>query len=197
MPNTKPLGTTVLAVHCDAEHRFSKQATLSITMMQGLGVKGDAHYGATVQHRSRVKVDPTQPNLRQVHLISADLFDHLNGLGHTLKPGELGENITLASAPGLGWRELIDLPVKTRLIFEDANGTTCGELELTGLRNPCIQIEDFQKNLLPAMLDRDPDGQLVRKTGVMSIVLQGGEVRVDTQVRVVLPEPPHQRMERI
>ncbi len=193
----RPHQTTVLAVHSDGEHRFSKNTVASITLLPGLGVVGDAHYGKTVQHRSRVKADPTQPNLRQVHLISADLFTHLAELGFDLQPGQLGENITLAAAEGLGWRELIDLPRGTRLVLEDENGTVCADLELTGLRNPCVQIDSFQKGLLAAMLGRDEDGKLVRKTGVMSIVRQGGTVKAGAIVRVVLPPEPHIAMERV
>ena len=114
MPPT-PAETTVLAVHRDGTHRFSKQAVAQITLLPGLGVEGDAHCGRTVQHRSRVKANPHQPNLRQVHLITASLFEHVAALGFSVAPGPLVENITLASAPGLQWDELIALPVGTRL----------------------------------------------------------------------------------
>ena len=124
------LTTTVAAVHRDAEHRFSKQRVASIELQAGIGVVGDAHWGRTVQHRSRVRVDASQPNLRQVHLISESLFAHLQDLGFEIAPGELGENITLATADGLDWRELISLPVGTLLHFE--RGPL---LQLTGLRN--------------------------------------------------------------
>ena len=202
MPNhpsqtTETLETEVLSVHCDGEHKFSKITVESIELVPGFGVMDDAHFGTTVQHRSRVKADPTQPNLRQVHLISADLFTHLADLGFSLQAGQLGENITLAAAQGLGWRELIELPRGTRLVLIDEAGAVCGDLELTGLRNPCIQIDDFQKGLLAAMLDRNESGKLVRKTGVMSIVHQGGTVTAGTTVRVVLPPAPHISMERI
>jgi MOSC domain-containing protein YiiM len=189
---TAPFTTTVLAVHRDAEHRFSKQRMPAIKLEAGLGVVGDAHWGRKVQHRSRVKADPGQPNLRQVHLISAALFDHLRDLDHTIAPGELGENITLADADGLGWRELIGLPVGTQLHF--AQGPV---LQLTGLRNPCVQIESHQRGLLAAMRGRDAQGLPVRKAGVMSVVLTGGDVRAGDAVTVELPPPPHIAMERV
>ena len=137
MPSTSPLHTTVLAVHRDDTHRFSKPAVAQITLLPGLGVEGDAHCGRTVQHRSRVKANPHQPNLRQVHLITASLFEHVAALGFSVAPGQLGENITLASAPGLQWDELIALPMGTRLQFTTPDAhTPPAEVELTGLRNP-------------------------------------------------------------
>ena len=184
--------TTVQAVHRDSEHRFSKQQVDQIVLQPGLGVVGDAHFGTTVQHRSRVKANPNQPNLRQVHLISADLFAHVASLGFAVQAGQLGENITLAAAPGLGWLDLISLPVDTQLHF--AQGPV---LQLTGLRNPCVQIDDFQKGLFAAMLDKTADGQLVRKTGVMAIVLQGGTVQAGDTVTVQLPPTPHRAMDRV
>ena len=186
------LTTTVQAVHRDSSHRFSKQAVGAITLQAGLGVEGDAHWGATVQHRSRVKANPHQPNLRQVHLISADLFAHLATQGFGVHAGQLGENITLAAAPGLGWHDLITLPVDTCLHF--AQGPV---LQLTGLRNPCVQIEQFQKGLFAAMLDKTADGQLLRKTGVMAIVLQGGAVQAGDGITIQPPPAPHRPMDRV
>ena len=190
MPET--LTTTVQAVHQDSEHRFSKQAVPAIVLQAGLGVVGDAHYGAKVQHRSRVKANPDQPNLRQVHLISANLFAHLATLGFQVQAGQLGENITLADSAGLGWHALISLPVDTRLHF--GQGPV---LQLTGLRNPCVQIDHFQKGLFAAMLDKTADGQLIRKTGVMAVVLHGGRVQAGDSVTVQLPPVPHRPMERV
>ena len=189
---TAEITTTVAAVHRDAEHRFSKQRVPSIELEAGMGVVGDAHWGRTVQHRSRVRADPSQRNLRQVHLISESLFAHLDDLDFTVAAGELGENITLATADGLDWRELIALPVGTQLHF--ARGPV---IELTGLRNPCSQIEDHQRGLLAAMQGRDDAGRLLRKTGVMSVVLTGGTVAAGDAVTVHLPPPPHQPMERV
>lgn len=186
------LTTTVLAVHRDSEHRFSKQSIDSIELQQDLGVVGDAHWGRTVQHRSRVKANPDQPNLRQVHLISSSLFAHVADLGFDVQAGELGENITLAEAPNLSWYDLIRLPVDTQLLFSKEP-----ILQLTGLRNPCVQIDDFQKGLFSAMLDKTPYGQIVRKTGVMAIVVQGGRVQTGDTVTVKLPPTPHRRMDRV
>ncbi|WP_311220694.1 MULTISPECIES: MOSC domain-containing protein [unclassified Acidovorax] len=185
-----PLHTTVLAVHRDSEHRFSKEPVPSIVLEAGLGVVGDAHYGRTVQHRSRIKANPDQPNLRQVHLISASLLDHLLDLGFVVAAGELGENITLQSAPRLHWDDLFALPLGTQLHF--AQGAV---VELTGLRNPCSQIDRFQRGLLAATLDKDAAGKLVRKTGVMAIVVAGGPIGGGDAVQVRLPALPHRAME--
>ena len=187
-----PISTTVVAVHRDAQHRFSKQPVPAIALQAGLGVVGDAHAGATVRHRSRVRAGAGQPNLRQVHLISESLLAHLHDLDFHLAPGELGENITLACADGLDWRGLIALPVGTQLRF--ASGAA---VQLTGLRNPCRQIETHQRGLLAAMLGRDDAGRIVRKAGVMSIVLASGPVAAGDPVQVVLPPPPHQAMETV
>ena len=169
----------MIAVSGGAGHHFSKPAQLSIRLLAGLGVAGDAHLGRTVQHRSRVAKDPTQPNLRQVHLMHEELFAELRDGGFTVRPGELGENVTTA---GL---DLLALPAGTRLRL----GATA-VIELTGLRNPCVQIERFQPGLLQAVLGRDAEGRLVRKAGVMSIVLQDGDVAAGDAVAVELPEPP-------
>jgi MOSC domain-containing protein YiiM len=189
---TMILSTTVAAVHRDAEHLFSKERVPSIELVAGVGVVGDAHAGRKVQHRSRVRVDPSQPNLRQVHLMSESLFAHLQDLDFTIAPGELGENITLADADGLDWRALIALPVGTQMHF--AGGAV---VQLTGLRNPCQQIEAHQRGLLAAMLGRDDQGRVVRKAGVMSIVLASGTVAQGAQVTLQIPPPPHQPMERV
>jgi MOSC domain-containing protein YiiM len=169
----------VLAVHRSSSHSFSKFAEDAITLVPGLGVAGDAHSGATVQHRSRVARDPTVPNLRQVHLLHAELFDELVASDFAVFPGDLGENITTR---GLN---LLDLPTGTRLRI----GST--EIELTGLRNPCSQIDRFQRGLMAAVLDRDAAGELVRKAGVMGIVHEGGEIRAGDPILVHLPAQPH------
>lgn len=197
-PSATEPHTIVVAVHRDDLHRFSKTAMESITLLQGLGVEGDAHCGRTVQHRSRVKVNPDQPNLRQVHLITDSLFEHVATLGFDVAPGQLGENITLASAPGLQWHELIALPVGTRLQIADPDADTPPVvLELTGLRNPCVQIDDFQPGLFAALLGRTAQGELVRKAGVMAVVCAGGQVAPGNRVTVQLPPKPHRPMERI
>ncbi|WP_354678505.1 MOSC domain-containing protein, partial [Cupriavidus plantarum] len=152
----------------------------------GLGVKGDAHAGVTVQHRSRVRVDPTQPNLRQVHLIGAELHRELAGYGFTVGHGALGENVTTEGV------DLHALPTGTRLRLG-----TDAVVELTGLRNPCSQIENFQPGLLAKVLGRDALGALVRKAGVMAIVLADGVVRAGDPIEVELPLPPYRRLERV
>jgi MOSC domain-containing protein YiiM len=128
--------------------------------------------------------DPTQPNLRQVHLIHAELHDELRAAGFTVGPGDLGENVTTR---GL---ELPGLPIGTRLHL--GTGVV---IELTGLRNPCAQLDQFQPGLLAAVLARDAHGQLVRKAGVMGIVLAGGDLRPGDPVQVELPPPPYRVLE--
>lgn len=164
---------TVLAVHRMEVHRFSKTPQPFIELVAGLGVVGDAHFGATVQHRSRVARNPNQPNLRQVHLLHAELFDEVAALGFTVLPGQMGENITTRGIP------LLRLSTGTRLQLGEA-----AVVELTGLRNPCQQIDDFRLGLLSAVLDRAADGSLVRKAGVMGIVLTGGTVRPGDEVKI-------------
>lgn len=176
----------VLAVAADGAHRFSKQPQESISLLAGLGVKGDAHAGRTVQHRSRVRRDPSQPNLRQLHLIHAELFAELRGKGFEVNPADLGENVTTL---GL---DLLTLPRGTRLSL----GLEA-IVELTGLRNPCSQIDDFMPGLLAAVLGRDEQGAVVRKCGVMAVVLQGGEVRPGDSIAVQLPLTPHALLERV
>ena len=169
----------VLAVHRSGVHGFSKYAEDAITLVPGLGVAGDAHAGATVQHRSRVARDPQAPNLRQVHLLHAELFDELVERDFAVFPGDLGENITTRGV------NLLELPAGTRLRIGSA------EIELTGLRNPCSQIDRFQPGLTAAVLDRDARGELVRKAGVMAIVHEGGEIRAGDPIVVHLPTLPH------
>lgn len=170
----------VLAVHRSSSHSFSKYAEDVITLVAGLGVQGDAHAGVTVKHRSRVQRDPSQPNLRQVHLIHAELLGELQGRGFAVLPGDLGENLT---THGL---DLLGLPTGSRLHLGAS-----AVIEVTGLRNPCAQIDQFQAGLMAAVLDRDAAGQLVRKAGVMGVVLAGGEVRAGDPIAVRLPGAPH------
>jgi MOSC domain-containing protein YiiM len=172
----------VVAVCADAGHRFSKQPRPVVRLVEGLGVEGDAHLGSTVQHRSRVRRDPTAPNLRQVHLLPAELFEELLTSGHVLTPGALGENVTTAGV------DLLDLPSGTALLLGDA-----AEVVLTGLRNPCRQIDDFSPGLLQQVVHRD-GADLVRRAGVMGVVRRGGEVRTGDRVTVVLPPGPHRRL---
>jgi MOSC domain-containing protein YiiM len=173
----------VIAVALNGGHHFSKKPAFEIRLLTGLGVAGDAHMGETVKHRSRVAKDPTQPNLRQVHLIQAELFDDLAARGFTVQPGEMGENVTTR---GL---DLLALPEGARLqLGADAI------VEITGLRNPCLQIDRFQQGLMQAVLDRDPAGNLVRKAGVMAVVIRGGDVRPGDAITVTPPTGPHRAL---
>ncbi len=177
---------SIIGLHLSGTHSFSKQAQKKLSLVEGIGVEGDAHAGVTVKHRSRVARNPNQPNLRQVHLMHAELFDELAGKGFTVKPGDLGENITTR---GL---DLLSLPAQTRLHIGDAV-----LVQLTGLRNPCAQIDRFQSGLMHAVLDRAPDGALVRKAGVMGIVLRGGDVNEGDAIRIELPAAPHRALEPV
>jgi MOSC domain-containing protein YiiM len=171
------MAATILALSSDSAHRFSKQPRESIRLIAGLGVEGDAHAGVTVQHLSRVVRDPSAPNLRQVHLIHAELFDELAAKGFTVAPGQLGENITTCGI------DLLALSRGTRLRL----GVEA-LIEITGLRNPCHQINGLASGLMDAVLDRAEDGSLVRKCGVMAVVVAGGEVRTgDTIVVAAVP----------
>lgn len=176
----------VTAVGLSPAHSFSKPVVETIRLLAGLGVEGDAHLGVTVKHRSRVKVDPTQPNLRQVHLIQGELHDELAAAGFAVVPGDLGENVTTRGI------DLLGLPTgaKLRLGAEAV-------VEITGLRNPCSQIDGFQTGLLKQVLGRDEAGNLVRKAGVMGIVLAGGTVRPGDPIGIELPPEPHRPLERV
>ena len=169
----------VVGVARRAGHHFSKTPCLSIRLIAGLGVDGDGHCGEKVKHRSRARFDPTLPNLRQVHLIPAELFDELDGRFGPLGAGDMGENILTRDL------DLLALPTGARLHI----GQTA-IVELTGLRNPCVQIDAFRPGLMAATLGRDAEGGLIRKAGVMGIVIAGGDVLVDDTVSVVLPDGP-------
>ncbi|MGE0259356.1 MAG: MOSC domain-containing protein [Alphaproteobacteria bacterium] len=159
---------------------MSKPNAGAIRLVAGLGVEGDAHQGATVKHRSRVARDPTTPNLRQVHLIHTELFGELRDRGFTVSPGMMGENVTTAGI------DLLALPTGTRLCLGDE-----AVIEVTGLRNPCRQLDGLQAGLMAATLDRDRDGNLIRKAGIMAIVVADGIVREGDPIRVELPPLPH------
>jgi hypothetical protein len=170
----------VAAVSRSAAHTFSKSNEDAIRLLAGLGVEGDAHLGVRVKHRSRVARDPSQPNLRQVHLIHGELHDELRAGGFEVRPGDLGENVTTRGV------DLLGLPTGTLLrLGADA------VVEVTGLRNPCLQLNTFQSGLLAAVLDRDEQGGLVRKGGIMGVVLVGGEIRPGDPIVVELPAEPH------
>lgn len=166
----------VFAVSLSQAHTFAKSNQSEIRLLAGLGVEGDAHCGTTVKHRSRVAKDPTQPNLRQVHLIHYELHADLEKKGMPLSPGQIGENITTQGI------NLLDLPKGTLLqLGKEA------VIEVTGLRNPCAQLNGIHKGLLDAVLDRDAAGNLVRKAGIMAIVVTGGVVRPGDAIQVTLP----------
>ena len=174
---------SITTVCRDGSHRFSKAPAMFIRLIAGIGVEGDAHAGVTVKHRSRVARDPTQPNLRQVHLIHAELHTELAAAGFAIAPGAMGENIT---THGL---DLLALPAGTRLGLGAS-----AIIELTGLRNPCVQLDRYSPGLMQAVLGRDTAGNLVRKSGVMAIVLAGGDVRPGDPSTITLPATPHRRM---
>lgn len=176
----------VSAVSLSPTHTFSKPNARRITLLAGLGVEGDAHMGKTVKHRSRVERDPTQPNLRQVHLIHQELYDELCASGFSVSPGQLGENIT---TQGL---DLLNLPVGTRLRLGNE-----AVVELTGLRGPCQQLDGLQPGLLKAVFDRTSDGPPKPKSGVMGIVLHTGAVHPGDDITVELPAEPRRPMEKI
>jgi MOSC domain-containing protein YiiM len=180
---TRGKSASVAAVSRSSTHGFSKMPQDRIVLLAGLGVESDAHHGATVKHRSRVARDPTQPNLRQVHLIHAELHDELAARGLIVSAGDMGENVTTRGI------DLLGLPVGTRLQFGDE-----AVVEITGLRNPCAQLDRFQPGLLAAVLGRDGRGRLVRKAGVMSVVLLGGQVKRGDTIQIELPSHPHREL---
>jgi MOSC domain-containing protein YiiM len=157
-----------------------------VRLVEGLGVEGDAHQGVTVKHRSRVARDPSQPNLRQVHLIHAELHDELRAAGFALAPGQMGENVTTRGV------DLLGLPTGARLHLGES-----AIVEVTGLRNPCLQLDGLSPGLMKAVLGRDAEGNLVRKGGIMGVVLRGGELRPGDPIRVELPAGPHRRLEPV
>ena len=174
----------VIAVSRRREHDVSKLNRDAIRLVAGLGVEGDVHAAETVRHRSRVRPDPAQPNMRQIHLSHAELHDELAGFD--LAPGERGENVTTRGV------DLLAVPRGTRLRLGPE-----AVVEITGLRNPCTQLDGLRPGLMQAVLDRAPDGRLVRKAGVMGVVLTGGLVRPGDIVLVAPPDPPHERLEPV
>jgi MOSC domain-containing protein YiiM len=174
----------VTAVSRSATHTLIKPNQERIRLVERLGVEGDAHLGVTVKHRSRVARDPSQPNLRQVHLIHAELHDELRASGFTVSAGQMGENITTRGI------DLLGLPVGTRLGFGDA-----AVVEVTGLRNPCAQLDRLQPGLMAALIGKDADGRVIRKAGIMGIVLSGGDVKPGDTILIELPATPHRALE--
>lgn len=168
------------AVCRSATHTLRKDRVPAIRLVAGQGVEGDAHRGETVKHRSRVAIDPTQPNLRQLHLVHGELHDELARAGFAVSPGEMGENVTTRGI------DLLALPVGARLHLGDA-----AVVEVTGLRNPCGQLNGIQPGLLKATREERSDGSVVRKAGIMAVVVVGGDLRVGDRIRVELPPEPH------
>ncbi|MBI1262704.1 MAG: MOSC domain-containing protein [Rhizobiales bacterium] len=176
----------VTAISRSAGHHFSKANAPVITLLKGLGVEGDAHAGHTVKHRSRVKANPEAPNLRQVHLVMAETLDRLNAEGFSLRAGDIGENITTTGI------DLFALPCGTRLAIGPE-----AIIEVTGLRNPCTQLDAFQDGLMAATLTRDDEGRLQLRAGIMGIVLAGGRITPGDAIAVTLPPEPHLPLARV
>ncbi len=174
------MSATVIAVAASASHSMRKPMQDRIVLLAGLGVEGDAHMGETVRHRSRVAIDPAAPNLRQVHLIHAELLAELRAAEFAIAPGQMGENITTQGI------DLLGLATGARLHI----GKTA-VIEITGLRNPCAQLDAIQPGLMAAVIARSPRGKLIRKAGVMGVVVTGGEVRLGDSIRAVMPSPPY------
>lgn len=173
----------VVAVSVNPEHTLSKANQNSIRLVRGVGITGDAHAGKNDQHRSHSKRDPKRPNLRQVHLIHSEFYEELNAAGFSVLPGQLGENIT---TKGL---ELLKLPSAAKLFIGRQTA-----LQVTGLRDPCKQLNSIQAGLMEATIERKSDGGLIRKTGIMSVVIKGGEIKPGDPIRVEMPPEPHKPM---
>jgi MOSC domain-containing protein YiiM len=167
-------------------HTFSKNGQERIRLIAGHGVEGDAHAGATVKHRSRVLINPNQPNLRQVHLIHAELHEELRGAGFSFQPGDLGENVTTRGI------DLLGLPTGARLHLGAS-----AVVEVKGLRHPCAQLEHFRSGLVSAVVSRDEHGRLIRKVGIMGVVLSGGIVEPGDAIRTEFPPEPHVPLDKV
>jgi len=183
MPATPPIAGRVVAVCLSPTHGLTKICQKRIQLLAGLGVEGDAHLGTTVQHLSRVAVDPQQPNLRQVHLIHEELHEELRARGYALSAGMMGENLTTRGI------DLLGLPASSRVLIGDT-----AVVVITGLRNPCRQLDRLGAGLMAAVVDRDERGSLLRKAGVMGIVITGGTVIPGDPIRVHLPPAPHRAL---
>ncbi|KOG29602.1 MOSC domain-containing protein [Streptomyces resistomycificus] len=175
---------SVSAVSSNGTYSFTKPNRQSITLLAGLGVEGDVHAGVTVKHRFRMRKDPSRPNLRQVHLLHEELFTEVREAGFEVAAGQLGENVTTRGI------DLLGLPVGTLLRLGDE-----AVVEVTGLRNPCAQIDTFRKGLMKQVVGRDADGRAHFRAGIMSVVLSGGTVRPGDAITVVLPDGPHRPLE--
>lgn len=180
------MNPTITSVSLNPQHGFSKHPRPGITLLAGLGVEGDAHLGKNTQHLYLVRKDPTRPNLCQVHLLHQELHEHLNATGFNISPGDMGENIT---THGL---DLMTLPTGTFLHL----GSTA-IVEITGLRDPCAQLNTLAPGLMKAVIEHTPDGKLIRKAGIMATVHTAGEVRPGDAIRVTLPPQPHQPLKPV
>lgn len=176
----------IVALSKSKTHTLQKYEQETIYLMEGLGVEGDAHQGKTVKHRSRVAKDPFQPNLRQVHLIHQELMEELAEKGFFITPGMMGENITTRDI------DLLNLPKDTIL-----NIGKNARVKITGLRNPCLQLNTIQEGLMRAVLDKDADGNLIRKAGIMGIVVKSGIVKNGDEIEIILPEKPYKKLKRV
>ena len=175
----------VTAVAASPTHSFTKTLQPAITLVAGLGVKGDAHYGEKIQHLYDMRKDPSQPNTKQVHLIHSELFDEVAAKGFTVTPGDLGENITTRGI------DLLSLPESAQLHIGECIIT------VTGLRGPCKKINRFGDGLLNEMIVPRKDGPPILKCGIMGVIDKGGEIRAGDGIKVVLPDGPHINMKRI
>jgi MOSC domain-containing protein YiiM len=176
----------VVAVSKDGQHRFSKEPCEQVTLLENIGVQGDAHSGVTVQHLGRVAQDPSQPNLRQVHLLHSEFFDEAREEGYELAPGDLGENVLTQGLDLLGLGRDTLLHIGCQAV-----------VRITGLRNPCAQIDSFRRGLLKVAVGRDDDGHVVRKAGIMGVVTTGGIIHPGDKIEVELPAPPHRALEAV
>ena len=176
--------SSVVCVSASPEHGFSKAPLAAITLLAGLGVEGDAHCGATAQHLYRKRRDPTAPNLAQVHFLARELFDEMATLGYALAPGAMGENVLTEGI------DLVTLPTGT--MFSIGAEVV---VEISGIRDPCKQIDALGPGLTKAMFDRDAEGAVLRKAGIMGVVRVGGMVRAGDSIVVTLPAAPYRRLE--
>ena len=179
-------GGRVESLSQSATYTFAKRPVPRARFLAGLGLEGDVHSGRTVKHRSRVAADPSQPNLRQVHLIHGELLDELTTAGYEVRPGSMGENVLTRGI------DLLGLSTGTHLHLGDTV-----VLEVTGLRNPCVQLNGIGEGLLKRLAYRDESGELVRLAGIMAVVLAEGEVRQGDGIRVESPEGPHRPLEKV
>jgi len=176
----------IIALSKNPIHNVSKQNHNELILLEGLGVEGDVHMGKTAKHRSRVAKNPLQPNLRQIHLIESELYEELKLKGFDIQPGQMGENITTSDL------DLLKLPENTILKIGAQ-----AEVLITGLRNPCNQLNGIQDGLMQAVIEKDSSGNLIRKAGIMGIVTKGGKVTLNDNIEVKFPSKPFVRLEKI